>query len=277
MRAEDLLSNLTKNLSSDTYAAHKHTGQSSTGFPLLTPTPLGTEQKPSSAVKETLLGTGLVKPYLQQQTKKTFQEQTVAFDMLFALTGRPVSFKSGNNSHITEAATAAVEQALQQHDVERFIRRLEPSALIQITRAVRDKVADINTHDTTQTRSRQPVWETQALINRVCAVRKVHVYNQDIDEWTHSEIGMTAREQIRSIDHLLRSNNAIPQGNGINQYCRDIAENEHTLTAYFCIGQAAAKRSPFTKVSSPDASPAKPPTPQPKHAVLHQQRANSQS
>ena len=155
--------------------------------------------------------------------------------------------KIGNNAIVANAAVSAVEQLFLQSDVDNWIRRLEPTALIQITKAVRDKIAGINIRETSKTRHGQPIWDTSALINKICAVQQVKIYNQDTDQWSNASIGTTPRGEINSIDHLLRINNSMPNGKGTQQYGREFAIPEHISTAYFCIGKAAANRNPVTK------------------------------
>ena len=55
-------------------------------------------------------------------------------------------------------------------------------------------------------------------------------------------IGPIAKEQIKSVDLLLRTGSPIPQGKSFDFLGREPARPEHVDTAYFCIGQAAAKR-----------------------------------
>lgn len=209
--------------------------------------------EPNNTTRDALLRIGFVKPYLQQQTKKIAFEKAFAFDILYALAGRPITLKSGSYSTITKAAIEAIGQVMHEDDVETYILRCDATALIQTTKKVRDKIAAIS--------STQPTWETHALINKICAVRKISVCNQDNDEWIGADIGETPREQARSIDQLLRTNNAIPKGKGINQYGRDLALPEHAYTAYFCTGQTAAKRNPAARPNTPEPPQPPPLTP----------------
>ena len=142
---------------------------------------------------------------------------------------------------------------MHEDDVETYILQCDSSALIQTAKKVRDEIAAISTT--------QPTWETHALINKICAVRKVNVYNQDNEEWVCADISETPREQARSIDQLLRTNNAIPQGEGIKQYGRDLATPEHAYTAYFCTGQTAAKQNPAVRLNTPEPPQPSPLTP----------------
>ena len=142
---------------------------------------------------------------------------------------------------------------MHEDEVETYVLRCDATALIQTTLKVRDQIVAI--------RSPQLTWETHALINKICAVRRVSVYNQDNEQWIGADIGETPREQARSIDQLLRTNNAIPQGKAISQYGRDLAIPEHAYTAYFCTALTAAKRNPAVRPNTPEPPQPTPPTP----------------
>jgi len=192
--------------------------------------------------------------------------KAIAFDILYALNGRAVCFKAGPSSVVVQAACAALQEICSDPTFDQCILRQEPAALVKATTTVRDEVAKItSTHD-----KAAPQWETQTLINKICAVTDVKIFDQTMKQWSRIEIGQAQHRHKTWHDfnkwkNFQTSNQTVlvPFAAGTTaerlEYGRDLQAPHHIQTAFFCLGKGAAKRQPLSNGPSNQPSPGKAP------------------